>query len=164
MDQIVVTALGIKRAERTIGYATQRVNGDELKEANETNLVSSLSGKLAGVQVTNSTGGIGSSTSIVLRGVKSLSGHNQPLFVIDGVPISNEVHSTNRSFTGPGNPNQSGFENPGGEEQQVDFGNAAGEINPADIESIQVLKGANAAALYGARAANGVILITNSFR
>ncbi|WP_271783397.1 SusC/RagA family TonB-linked outer membrane protein [Aquimarina algiphila] len=162
LNEVVVTALNIKRAEKTIGYATQQIGGVEMKESNETNLVNTLTGKIAGVQITNSSGAIGASSSIVLRGNNSISGKNQPLFVIDGVPISNEVHQTSRVFGGPSNPNQSGFlgEGIGGGEQQVDYGNAAGEINPADIESVQVLKGANAAALYGSRAANGVILIT----
>ncbi len=162
LNEVVVTALNIKRAEKTIGYATQRIGGGELEESNETNLLSTLSGKIAGVQITNTSGAIGGSSSIILRGNKSISGKNQPLFVIDGVPISNEVHQTSRVFGGPSNPNESGFlgEGVGGGEQQVDYGNAAGEINPADIESVQVLKGANAAALYGSRAANGVILIT----
>ncbi|UZO81316.1 SusC/RagA family TonB-linked outer membrane protein [Aquimarina sp. ERC-38] len=162
IEDVVVTALNIKRAEKTIGYATQQIGGEALEEANETNLISTLSGKVAGVQITNTSGAVGSSSSIVLRGYNSISGNNQPLFVIDGMPISNEVHQTSRAFGGPANPNQSSFLGEGidGGEQQVDYGNAAGEINPADIESIQILKGANAAALYGSRAANGVILIT----
>ena len=163
LNEVVVTALNIERAEKTIGYATQTVDGEDLEEAHETNLVNSLNGKIAGVQITNTSGAVGASSSIILRGNRSFSGRNQPLFVVDGVPISNEVHQSSRSFRGPSNPNRSGFLGEGevsGGEQQVDYGNAASEINPADIESIQVLKGANAAALYGSRAANGVILIT----
>ncbi len=163
LDDVIVTALGIERAERSVGYATQGVDGSELEESNETNLINALNGKISGVQITNSSGAIGSSSSIILRGAKSVTGKNQPLFIIDGIPISNEVHQSTRNFTGRGNPNASGYDGEGSisnGEQQVDFGNSAGEINPADIESVQVLKGANAAALYGSRAANGVILIT----
>ena len=164
LNEVVLTALNVKREEKSIGYATQQLEGDQIEEAKETNMVNALTGKIAGVQITNTNGGVGATSTIVLRGNKSLSGRNQPLFVIDGVPISNEVHQTTRVFNGPQNPNNSGFDGENSDasnaEQQVDFGNAAGEINPNDIESIQVLKGANAAALYGARAANGVILIT----
>lgn len=162
LNEVIVTALNIKRAEKTIGYAVQQLGGAEIEESNETNLISTLSGKVAGVQITNTNGAVGASSSIILRGYNSLSGRNQPLFIVDGVPISNEIHQTSRAFGGPANPNQSGFEGEGtnGGEQQVDYGNAAAEINPADIENIQILKGANASALYGSRAANGVILIT----
>ena len=163
LDELVVTALGVERQRKALGYATQQIKGENIVEARETNLVNSLVGRVAGAQITNSNGAIGASSSIILRGYNSVSGNNQPLFVIDGVPISNETHQSSRVFGGPSNPNQSGYFGEGqvsGGEQQVDYGNAAGEINPNDIESIQVLKGANAAALYGARAANGVILIT----
>lgn len=140
IEGVVVTALGISRDKKTLGYAVQDVSGDELSKTNETNVVSSLSGKVAGVQITNASGAVGSSARITIRGNSSF-GDNQPLFVVDGTPISNA--SSNVSQWGA-----------------VDFGNAAMDIAPENIESVSVLKGANAAALYGSRAANGVILIT----
>ncbi|GAB3200697.1 TonB-linked SusC/RagA family outer membrane protein [Pontibacter aydingkolensis] len=141
LGEVVVTALGIEREKKALGYALQEVSGETVNQARETNVVNALSGKVAGVQIVNSSGAVGSSSRITLRGNNSLTGDNQPLFVVDGVPISNSTN-TNRGYGG------------------VDYGNAASDINPNDIESISVLKGANAAALYGARAANGVILIT----
>lgn len=140
LDEVVVTALGISREKKALGYSVQELSGEELSKAPEVNLVNSLSGKIAGVQITSASGAIGSSSRIVIRGNSSFS-ENQPLFVIDGVPVSN--YSTGVSQWG-----------------DVDFGNAAMDIDPADIASMSVLKGANAAALYGSRAANGVILIT----
>ncbi len=165
LDEVVVTALNIKRGKKTLGYATQKISGSEIAQTAEPNLLSSFSGKIAGAQITNTNGSVGSSSTIVLRGYNSLSGRNQPLFVVDGIPISNEVHQSTRTFGGPSNPNQSGFFGEGqfsgtDGEVQVDYGNAAAEINPQDIQEVQVLKGATASALYGARAANGVILIT----
>ena len=144
LDEIVVTALGVERESKALGYAVQEVQGDEMVEARETNLVSSLSGKVAGVQVTNSGTTIGGSSRVTIRGESSLNiNANQPLFVVDGIPISNEVVGS----SGSGN-------------LEVDYGNSAGEINPDDVASISVLKGPAAAALYGSRAANGAILIT----
>lgn len=140
LEGVVVTALGIQRDKRSLGVAQQSVNAPQLTEARETNIVNALSGKVAGVEVT-STGKEGGSSRIVIRGENSITGNNQPLFIIDGVPIDNTA-PTNRGFGG------------------VDYGNAAQDINPNDIESISVLKGANASALYGSRAANGVIVIT----
>lgn len=139
LDEVVVTALGLTRDKKALGYAVQEVSGDDLAEAKETNIVNSLSGKVAGIQVTNSSGAVGSSSRIVIRGNSSFT-NNQPLWVVDGVPITNT--STDVSQWGA-----------------TDFGNAAMDIDPANIESISVLKGANASALYGSRAANGVILI-----
>lgn len=149
LEGVVVTALGIKREEKSLGYSVSEVKGDDLNEAKETNIVNSLNGKVAGVQITNGSTGVGSTSRIVIRGEASLnSGKNQPLFVVDGIPIDN---NTTLSTT----------ENSGGSEmQEVDFGNGAADINPDDIESISVLKGATAAALYGSRGANGVVLIT----
>lgn len=165
LNEVILTALNVKRQKKTIGYATQNIKGKELSTASEPNLLNTISGKIAGAQVTSSNGGVGASTNIVLRGNRFVDGNNSPLFVIDGVPISNQTHQTTRNFGGSGNPNQSGFLGEGefggdSGEIQIDFGNAAAEINPQDIESMQVLKGATAAALYGARSANGVILIT----
>jgi TonB-linked SusC/RagA family outer membrane protein len=143
LDEVVVTALGIKREEKTLGYAAQGLKGEEMTEARESNISNALSGKIAGVQVTSTSGNPGSSSRIVLRGASSITGNNEPLYVVDGVPIDNGT---------PGNNAGSG----GG----VDLPNGAAEINPDNIESIQVLKGPNAAALYGLRASNGVIVIT----
>ena len=138
-NEVVVTALGIAREKKALGYAVQEVSGKTLTQARETNLINSLSGRLAGVQVTNSNGAPGSSSRMIIRGASSIGSNNQPLFVVDGLPIDNSNYG---SGTG------------------VDYGNAAASINPDDIESINVLKGPSAAALYGSRGANGVVLIT----
>lgn len=138
-NEIVVTALGIAREKKALGYAVQEVSGKTLTQARETNLVNSLSGRLAGVQITNSNGAPGSSSRMIIRGASSIGSNNQPLFVVDGVPVDN---SNFGSGTG------------------IDYGNAAASINPDDVESINVLKGPSAAALYGSRGANGVVLIT----
>lgn len=151
LEGVVVTALGIERDKRSLGVAQQTVAPEELTAAREVNIVNALSGKVSGVQVTNN-GPPGGSARIVIRGANSVAGNNQPLFVIDGIPIDNSSLSSTRSGNAlPGS--NTGF---GG----LDFGNAASDINPNDIESISILKGANAAALYGARAANGAVVIT----
>jgi len=142
LDEVVVTALGIKREKKALGYAVQDVKGDEIAEANPENVVGALQGRVAGAQVITSSGQLGSSSSIVIRGNKSFQGSNQPLFVVDGTPIMNSTSSA------------------GSSETYTDFGNAAMDIDPSEIESISILKGASASALYGSRAANGVILIT----
>jgi len=142
LEAVVVTAFGIKKSEKAIGYAVTNVKGDDLAQAKEANLVNALAGKAAGVQVTSSSGVAGASSRIVLRGATSITGNNQPLFVIDGIPLDNS--STGTSGSGGG----------------FDLPNGAADINPDDIESLTVLKGPNAAALYGLRAANGVIVIT----
>ena len=139
LQDVVVTALGITSKKRALGYSVQEVKGEVMTQARETNLVNALAGRIAGVNIVNGSNSIGGSSKIVIRGETSLAGTNQPLFVVDGVPISNAV-STARN---------------------VDYGNAAGEINPDDIETITVLKGPTAAALYGSRASNGVVLITS---
>ena len=138
---VVVTALGISREKRALSYSVQGVSGEEISEVKDANLINNLSGKIAGIQVTNSTGGVGSSSRITIRGNSSLSGNNQPLFVVDGTPVSN--FATNVSQYGG-----------------ADYGNAVMDIDPANIASISVLKGGMAAALYGQNASNGVILIT----
>jgi TonB-linked SusC/RagA family outer membrane protein len=144
MNEIVVTALGMERDAKALGYAVQTVDGDRFTEARETNVLNSLSGRVAGVNVTNGSSGIGGSTRVTIRGESSLNiNANQPLFVVDGIPISNNI---------VGSSGRGGLE--------VDYGNSAGEINPDDIASMTVLKGPAAAALYGSRAANGAILIT----
>jgi len=136
-EEIIVTALGITREKKSLGSAVQNVNADELVKAASPNVISSLSGKVAGMQVNQAGGQLGASSRIVLRGNSSL-GDNQPLVVIDGVPVSN---STTR-------------------QNSVDFGSGLNDVNPQDIESVSVLKGGAAAALYGMRAGHGVILIT----
>lgn len=144
LSEAVVTALGIKRSEKSLGYAVQKLKGEEFTEAKEPNFVNALSGKVAGVNITNGGSGVGSSSRIVIRGESSLAGNNQPLFVVNGIPINNTIGGNGRAE----------------DNLETDYGNGAGEINADDIESISVLKGANATALYGSRAANGVILIT----
>lgn len=143
LDEVVVTALGISREQKSLGYAVQQIGGDRITAARDQNVVNSLSGKIAGVNVVSSSGNVGASARIVIRGNSSITGENQPLFVVNGIPMDN-------SNRGNGNTQFGG----------VDFGNAIQDINPDDIESISVLKGPNAAALYGSRGANGVILIT----
>ncbi|WP_134090196.1 SusC/RagA family TonB-linked outer membrane protein [Olivibacter sp. XZL3] len=160
LNEVVVTALGISRDAKSIGFSQQKVEGQTIQESHETNLLNTLNGRVAGVRITNSNGGIGSSANIQIRGQNFVSGYNynnSPLFVVDGVPISNNNEQSTRAYTG-----RQDFNNPNftAGEGEVDYGNAAGELDPNDIESITVLKGPNAAALYGSRAANGVVLIT----
>jgi len=144
LEGVVVTALGIPREKKSLGYATQEVKGDQVNMVKTDNFVNSLSGIVAGVQVKTTTN-MGGSTNVLLRGNKSLTGDNQALFVVDGVPVNNDVTNTrSQSQAGTG----------------YDYGNAASDINPEDIENINVLKGSAATALYGSRAANGVIMIT----
>jgi len=144
MDEVVITALGIPREKKSLGYATQEVSGAEVNMVKTDNFVNSLAGQVAGLQITTTTN-MGGSTNVLLRGSKSLTGNNQALFIIDGVPVNNDVTNTRaQEQAGTG----------------YDFGNAASDINPENIESINVLKGAAATALYGSRAANGVIMIT----
>ena len=143
LDEVVVTALGISREKKSLGYATQSVDGAEVSDVPTQNFMNSLSGKVAGLRINNS-GTVGGSSNVVIRGNSSLTGNNQALFVIDGTPISNDTPNTSGQRSGQGG---------------YDYGNAASDINPNDIESINVLKGAAATALYGARAANGVIII-----
>jgi TonB-linked SusC/RagA family outer membrane protein len=152
LEEVVVTALGISREKKSLGYAVQDLKGDELAKAKETNIVNSLSGKISGVQVTNSSGAVGASSRIIIRGATSLTGENQPLFVVDGIPISNADFAAGDGMGGNG---ATTTKNNG-----VNRGNGASDINPDDVESISVLKGPSASALYGSRAKNGVILIT----
>ncbi len=144
MDEVIVTALGISREKKSLGYAVQEIDGEELNKVKSDNFVTALSGKVAGVHVKNNTN-FGGSTNVIIRGSSSLTQNNQALFVVDGVPISNDVNNNSSQESG---------------RQGYDYGNAASDINPNDIESVSVLKGAAATALYGSRAANGVILIT----
>jgi TonB-linked SusC/RagA family outer membrane protein len=147
LGEVVVTALGVSREKRSIGYSTQSVDGEKLAESRETNIINSLQGAVAGVQIQGTQGAMGGSSRITIRGANSFLGENQPLFVVDGMPINNDNYASASQ--------QSGF---GG--GSYDYGNAASDINPNDIESMEVLKGAAATALYGTRGANGVILIT----
>ena len=145
LSEVVVTALGIERDERSLGYAVQEIEGETLNQVSETNVVNSLQGRVAGVQINGNTGGLGGSSRILIRGANSVAGQNQPLFVVDGIPLDNSNFNTTGQQRGG-----SGY----------DYGNAAQDIDPNNIESVSVLKGASAAALYGNRAANGVIIIT----
>jgi len=142
LDEVVVTAIGIKRSEKSLGYAATNVSGDELNKARETSVVSALSGKVAGVRVGQNSGTVGAGSKIQIRGATSIGKNSSPIFVIDGMPIDNGAYNGD-DITG-----------------NVDVGNKAGDINPDDIESINVLKGAAATALYGARAKDGAIVIT----
>lgn len=144
LNEVVVTALGIQREKKSLGYAIQELKGSVLSEAKETNLANAFSGKVAGLQVVRSSNGAGGSSKIVLRGNTSLTGSNQPLIVVDGIPIDNFTGTTENGYWGAG----------------LDMGNGLGDISADDIESMSVLKGPSAAALYGSRAGNGVILIT----
>lgn len=152
LEGVVVTALGVKKSEKAIGYAAQNIKGNSLTEARESNLVNALSGKVSGVQVTNSSGAVGASSRIVLRGNSSITGNNEALFVVDGVPFDNSS-SADRGYD---NLRTSSAGSGGGR----DLPNGVASISPDDIESITVLKGPNAAALYGLRASNGVVIIT----
>ena len=140
LEGIVVTALGVQREKRTLGYSVQDVSGLEITKVPEINLVNALQGQIAGVHIT-SAGPTGGSSRIVIRGASSIAGNNQPLFIVDGIPVDNSAPS-NRGYGG------------------IDYGNAVQDIDPANIASISVLKGPNAAALYGSRAANGAVVIT----
>lgn len=147
LDEVVVTALGIKRQKKELGYAVQDIKGDELNKTITTNIATALSGKVSGVDVSMPATGAGGSTRVIIRGISSIGSSNQPLYVVDGIPIdntglSNENSATSKWFDGKDN------------------GDGISSINPNDIESLSVLKGAAAAALYGSRALNGVILIT----
>ncbi len=144
LTEAVVTALGITREKKTLGYATQEVDGDELTRAKDANFINSLSGKVAGVDVKRNTN-LGGSSNVIIRGYTSLTGNNQALFVLNGTPINNDITNSRDMASGRGG---------------YDYGNAAMDINPEDVESINVLRGAAATALYGSRAANGVIIIT----
>lgn len=143
LSEVVVTALGIEREERSLGYDVAKVEGEQLRQVSQESVLSSLAGRVPGVTI-NQTSGPGSSISVIIRGATSLTTDNQPLFVVDGVPMSNSLN--NVAQNGDGN--------------QVDYGNAISDINPDDIESINILKGPSAAALYGTRAGNGVVIIT----
>ena len=143
LDELVVTALGIRREEKSLGYAVGKIDAEELSKVVHENLLTSMAGKVTGITI-NSTGGTGSTVSMIIRGATSMSTDNQPLFVVDGVPMTSSVN------------NVGGF----GSGNLVDYGNAISDIDPESIESVSILKGPSAAALYGTRAGNGVVLIT----
>jgi TonB-linked SusC/RagA family outer membrane protein len=142
LEEVVVTALGIRREKKSLTYATQQIDGDEITKAGNTNFVGALSGKVAGVNIATSNSGAGGSTKAVLRGNKSLTGTSEALYVIDGVPMVNNKGAQPGSYGG------------------TDAGDGLSAINPADIESVSILRGASASILYGSQGANGVILIT----
>ena len=139
LSEVVVTALGISREKKALGYSAQGIDSEALSTGKDNNLLNSLEGKLAGVRITNTQGDVGSSR-IVIRGETSIAGENQPLFIVDGIPVDNSQLNA--------------------QTQGRDPKNAIADLNPEDIQSITVLKGPNAAALYGARAAHGAIVIT----
>ena len=144
LEAVVTTALSMQRQKSTIGTSQQVVGNEEITKTQDPNLVSALSGKVSGVTITNA-GTQGGSSRIVIRGPSSLLGNNQPLFIVDGIPVSNANLTTTNQATGYGG---------------IDYGNAIQDLNADDIASVSVLKGPNAAALYGSRAANGAVVIT----
>jgi len=141
LEEVVVTALALEKDKRSLGYATQSIDGDDLAQAREVNVINSLAGRVAGAQINQSGTGAGGTSKVVIRGSASIGGNNSPLYVVDGVPMTNP---------------QGG----GGQFGGIDFGDGISNINPDDIKSINVLKGASASALYGSRGQNGVIMIT----
>ncbi|MCY1723210.1 SusC/RagA family TonB-linked outer membrane protein [Prolixibacteraceae bacterium Z1-6] len=143
VDEVVVTALGISREKKSLGYAVAEVDGESVQTVAQENVLNALAGKVPGVAI-SSTGGAGSSVSMVIRGASSLTSDNQPLFVVDGIPMNNTLNNVGSI----------------GKDNKPDYGNAISDLNPDDIESMSVLKGPSAAALYGSRAGNGVVLIT----
>ncbi len=149
VDEIVVTAMGISKQKKSLGYAVQEVNGDKINNAKTGNILTSLEGKVAGVNITSSAGTAGASSFINIRGQNSISGSNQPLFVVDGVPIDNSMSTSGNPDDGTNNLTNG-----------VAYSNRAIDLNPDDVEFVTVLKGGAATALYGLRAGNGVVLIT----
>ncbi len=152
LQEVVVTAFGLEREKSQLGYSAQKVDTDQLVKSSETNIVNALNGKVAGVQITNGSGAPGASANFLIRGGSSISGNNQPLFVVDGIPIDNTTDASDADGFVDGTT----FEDYG----QTIGSNRASDINPADIESITVLKGGAATALYGLRAVNGAVIIT----
>jgi TonB-dependent SusC/RagA subfamily outer membrane receptor len=145
LNEVVVTANAIVREKKELGYAVSTVNGTELIKARDPNLLNSMAGRIAGVRISQQSGTVGGSTKVMIRGANSISSASEPLFVVDGIPISNSSFNNSETDAVTGG---------------VDVGNRAGDINPDDVESMTVLKGAAASALYGSRARNGVIVIT----
>lgn len=149
LDNVIITALGLEKKEASLAYSIQKVKGEELTRMKEVNMITVLAGKAAGVQINKNSSGIGGSAKVSLRGIRSASGDNQPLYVIDGVPMLNI--GTEQAYSAIGGTANAG---------NRDGGDGISNLNPEDVESISILKGAPAAALYGSQAANGVILIT----
>lgn len=145
LNEVVVTALGISREKKSLGYSVQDVKSEDINRTRNANMLNSLSGKVSGVQITTATGNMGGSSRVTIRGINSISGNNQPLYVVDGIVIDNSDFNTVDAARGAGG---------------YDYGNMAQDINPDDIENVTVLKGPNAAAMYGSRASNGVIVIS----
>ncbi|MDH5400129.1 MAG: SusC/RagA family TonB-linked outer membrane protein, partial [Cyclobacteriaceae bacterium] len=148
LSEIVVTAQGIEKSARSLGYSATEVNAEEITKGRTTDVMSSLQGKVAGATITTASGAPGASTKVIVRGYSSIGSNNNPLYIVDGVPINNSSNAFNQSDLAT-DVNRS-----------QDFGNRANDVNPDDVESITILKGASATALYGSRAANGVIIIT----
>ncbi|MFV0590160.1 MAG: SusC/RagA family TonB-linked outer membrane protein [Draconibacterium sp.] len=148
VGEVVVTAMGIKREKKALGYSVSEFTADDFGNVGNDDATKALQGKVAGVSISAGSGAPGAATRVIVRGLSSITGSNQPLYVVDGVPINNSFASGNAT------------ENSTNVNAKVDFGNSAADINPADIETISVLKGAAASNLYGSRAANGVIMIT----
>jgi len=154
LDAVVVSALGQTNVKRALGTAQQQVTGADIAGTNRQNFINALQGRVAGVEVTSTSGVPGASTSITIRGISSISSSNQPLMIIDGLPLDNKTMRTAQlASDAPNSPTS--FDNRG-----LDFTNRAADINPEDIESLVVLKGPEASALYGIDAANGAIVIT----
>ncbi len=147
LDEVVITSLGIKRQKGSLGYATQEVKGNDIADAQRDNFITALQGRVAGLDVTTTTGDPGASATIRLRGVNSMSGNNTPLYVVDGLPINNTTLDQGLLISAGAN-------------RTADYTNRGADINPDDIESVTILKGPEAAALYGIDAANGAIIIT----
>lgn len=145
LDEIVVTALGIKKESKALGYSLTQISGDNISEVKSTSAINSLQGRVAGVNISTSSTGASGSSRVIIRGASSLTGNNQPLYVVDGIPI---INNTNGSVVGPTNDGTG------------DGGDDISTINPDDIESVSILKGSSASALYGSLASNGVIMIT----
>jgi TonB-linked SusC/RagA family outer membrane protein len=154
LEAVVVTAYGMKREKKSLGYSTQSIDGEDISQTRRDNFISSLSGRVAGVNITPSSGTPGASTQIVLRGATSIGGNNQPLFVVDGVPYDNQTLNQ-EGLISAGATNSVSFAN-----RNSDYGNRAMDINPDDIENVTILKGPEATALYGSDGASGAIIIT----
>ena len=145
MEEVVVTGLGISREKKSLGYSVSQVGGEDASRVTHDNVINSLSGRVTGVSISSTSSAPGASVNMIVRGQTSLAGDNQPLFVIDGIPVNNELSSNAAEM---------------GSRNYVDYGNAISDLNPEDIESISILKGPSAAALYGSRAGDGVVQIT----
>ncbi len=145
LSNVVVTALGITRAKRSLGYSVGQIKGDDVNRVSQTNVLNGMAGKVSGVTISSTGNTPTSSVSMVIRGIRSLNNDNQPLFVVDGVPVKNSMNNVGTN---------------NGSDNDVDYGNAISDINPNDIADVSILKGPSAAALYGSRAGNGVVLIT----